>query len=305
MTQSSSSHWIRNIFFLMLIIQMAPLVIKTVKQYYEDTISPKTKVGILTIKGTISDTSLYVQQFKTFCEDDSIKAILLKVDSPGGIAGASASLHHVIRSLKELHHKPVIGWIQNMCASGGYYIVAATDHIVATSVSGIGSIGAYIPQIQLKELIQQIHIKYDAIHAGKYKTTGNPLLANTPEQNAMLQQFVDDTYRIFVQDMIASRPQLASASKEVWADGKIFTGHRALELHLIDEIGSPLTVEHAIKERAHITTEISWVRPPKQSHWLKLLSGTDDDGDAEHSYITTAVNAVMNYIIAHDLKPTL
>jgi protease-4 len=305
MSQTSSSNWLRNIFLLLLIVQFAPVVIKNVKQYYEDAVTPKTKVGIITIKGPISDTSVYVQQFKTFCEETSIKAILLKVDSPGGFAGASASLHHVIRALKELHHKPVIAWIQNMCASGGYYIVAAADYIIATPVSGIGSIGAYIPQLQLKELAEQYHVKYNAIHAGKYKTTGNPLLVNTPEQNAMLQQFVDDTYRIFVQDMIESRPQLATATKEAWADGKVFTGQRALELHLIDAVGSQLTVEQIIKERAHITTEIAWVRPPKQSHWLKLLAGTEDDGDADHSYIAAAAETFINHLSTQRIQTTL
>jgi len=301
----TSSNWIRNIFFLLLIVQLAPTVIQTVKKYYDEIISAKTKVGIITIKGPISDTSLHAQHLKTFFEDESIKAILLKVDSPGGFAGASASLNYVIRSLKATHHKPIIGWVQNVCASGGYYIIAAADHIIATPLSCIGSIGVYIPQLQLQDMIEKLHIKYDAVHAGKYKTTGNPLLKNTPEQNAMLQQFVDDTYKIFAQDILESRRTLLTAPAEVWADGKIFTGQRALELGLIDQVGSQIDVEEIIKEHAHITNEIAWVKPPQQPHWLKFFTGADDDSDSDHSYMTTFVHTLMNYISTQNTQPTL
>src|SRR6185436_18727675 len=101
----NSSNWLRNSFFFLLIIQFAPTAVQTIKKDYDEIISTKTKVGSIRIKGAISDTALYAQHIKTFFEEESIKAILLKVESPGAFAGASASLNYVIRSLKATHHK--------------------------------------------------------------------------------------------------------------------------------------------------------------------------------------------------------
>jgi len=293
---SRFSSTVTNIFLILLIIQFTPALIRTIKTTYTDILEPKTKVGIISMKGTLNDSTQYAKELKKLFENNDVKAIVLKMDCPGGSAGASQALFYEVKELKKRHLKPVITWVQNVCASGGYYIASATDHIISTPSAFVGSIGAYIPQPQLKKFIEQFKIEYSDISAGAYKTAGNPLLDLTSDQAKMLKGLVDDTYHQFTADVAGQRSKLSLNNVKQWADGKIFTGKQALELGLIDEIGSQSTVEHYIKQKAHIEGAIAWVRPACKSNFMKLISGDcDDESDNDSSYITSFVNALCNW----------
>jgi len=259
------------------------------KKYYNDLKHPTTKVGIITIKGAIVDSSLYAQQYKELLEEKDIAAILLKIDSPGGLAGASQALFQEIYEQKKLHNKPIVAWIQNLGASGGYYVAAAADYIIATPTAFVGSIGVYTMYPQFNKLIEQLHVSYVAVHSGKFKTAGNPIIQTTPEQISMLQGLIDDTYETFVADVIRARPQLETSSHTIWADGKIFTGNQALSLGLIDAVGSQIVTEQVIKARAHITTDIQWVHVKRSYSWLRMLLG--EEADESGNYIAAALQS--------------
>lgn len=292
------SNIMRNIFWVLILLSFAPSLIKTIKSSYADMLKSKTKVGVITIKNTITDSTTYAGQLKKFFEDKEIKAILIKFDCPGGSAGASQALFNEIKELKKQYLKPVVSWVQSVCASGGYYIATASDHIVTTPAAIVGSIGVYMPHPQLKEFIEQFKLKYSVIEAGKFKTAGNPFLTTTPEQVAHLKAAVEDTYHQFVNDVAAQRPKLTLATSSVWADGKIFTGQQALKLGLVDELGSQTTAERCIKKKAQISGEIQWVRPTCKNSLLKMLgsSDCDDDGSDDTSYIEQAVNTACTYV---------
>jgi len=286
-----------NIFLILLFIQIAPTMIESIKTNYTNLLEPKTKIGLLTIKDCINDATVYARELKKFFEKDEIKGILIKMDCPGGAAGASQALFNEIKELKKQHLKPVVVWVQNLCASGGYYIASAADHIITTPSAFIGSIGAYIPQPQLKKFIEQFHASYLAVTAGSYKTAGHPLLDLTSAQQEMLQSLVDDTYAQFTQDVAEQRPQLTLETVKTWADGKIFTGRQALSLGLVDGIGSQVTVEKYFKEKLIIEGDIEWVHPTCNSSILKLLRSNDcDDNVGEKGYIASAVEAVGDYV---------
>jgi protease-4 len=287
-----------NIFLLLLLIQIAPGMIKNIKSNYTEYLENKTKVGLISIKNVISDSTHYVRDIKKFFEQDDIKAILLKMDCPGGNAGASQAIFNEIKELKKIHLKPVVVWVQNVCASGGYYIACTADHIIATPSAFVGSIGVYIPQPHLKQFIEQFKIRYNSIDAGTYKTAGNPLLDVTPEQQKMLKGLVDDTYVQFTTDVAEQRPKLTLHTVSTWADGKVFTGKQALELGLVDELGSQITAEQYIKHKLIIEGGIEWVRPACVSNLSKLFKGDceDDDAGDEKGYITSAVHALCSYI---------
>ncbi len=293
MAQTSS--FLRNILILLVIIQIAPPAFKTIKMYVENSANPKQKVGLIALKGSITDSTSFVNQLKTFMEDTSIAAVVIKADSPGGAPGASQAMYEAIRMLKEQHHKPVITWIQNVCASGGYYAVSASDWIVATPSALIGSIGVIWPQFNLEKIREQYNLDYTATHAGAYKTTTDMFVRKTPAQAALLQQVVNGVYERFISDVRSARPQLIEDSS-VWADAKIFNGDRAVIIKLIDEVGNQLVAEAAVKRLAHITTDIEWVRPTHKPAWMKLL-GSDDGTDEEQPYIATAIiDTIMAYI---------
>lgn len=288
---------ITNIFLLLIFLQLAPTLIKSIKTSYEGVLEPKTKVGLISIKDTLYDSTEHAKNLKRFFEHKDIKAIVIKMDCPGGAAGAAQALFNEIKELKKQHLKPIITWVQNVSASGGYYVACATDHIIATPSALMGSVGAYIPHPYFKNFIEMFKIQYSTINAGAYKTAGNPLLELTPEQEKMFKGLVVDIYQKFTQDVVAQRPKLSLSTVNTWADGKIFTGQQALALGLIDELGSQVTAEQYIKNKLAISTAVEWVHPTCKSSLMKLITSNDcDESGDEHSYITSAVQAVCSYV---------
>ncbi len=303
------SDYLRNIFFLLLLLQVAPPLLRSIRNQYATYLEPKAKVGVVTIKSVLTDTTSSIKQLRKFFKEHDIKAIVLKLDSSGGAAGASQALALEIEELKRQHVKPIVTFVQNVCASGAYYVAAATDRIITTPSAFVGSIGVYIPQPHLKEFIEQFKIKYDVVKTGDYKTAGDPFQPTTPEQQAMLQSLTDDTYRQFTQYVSKMRPQLQLAQVGVWGNGKVFTGHQGLELGLVDEIGSQSTVEKVLRKIAPIEGEIEWVKPPRPSGLAALFGTTSDDDSQEgDSYIESCIDrgatALIN-ALARTGKPYL
>ncbi|MCX5921833.1 MAG: S49 family peptidase, partial [Candidatus Dependentiae bacterium] len=197
--------YLKNIFIILLIIHFAPMVFESIRKQYSKLLVPSTKVGVLTIKGILYDASYYNNQLTTFFKDNSIKAVLLKIECPGGAAGSSQALFNEIQALKKQYPKPVITLVENVCTSGGYYIACSSDSIIATGAATIGSIGCYLPLFQLKEFIEQFKIGYTPIKTGAYKTITDPLSSKTPEEKALLQELSADIYQQFVEDVAAQR----------------------------------------------------------------------------------------------------
>lgn len=288
---SRLSRFMINIFLFLLLLQCIPALLKSIKQTYEEILEPSTKVGVIAIHGCMDDSATHAKNLKKFFENREIKAILIKMDSPGGAAGAAQALFNEIKEAKKLHIKPVVTWVQNVCASGGYYVATASDHIIASPAALVGSIGAYIPHPAFKKFIEQFKIQYTTTKAGLYKTAGNPLLDITPEQEAMFKGLVDNIYQQFTTDVAQQRTKLSLQKVATWADGKIFTGAQALELGLIDQLGSQITAENYIKQKINTDKKIEWVTPSCKSPLMKWISSSDcaDDGDEHHSYISAAM----------------
>jgi len=279
--------------FLFVGLQFAPTIIKNAKNQYSNISEHKTKVAIVSLDGVISDSEKSIKSLRKYFEDKDIKAIVFKIDSPGGASGSSQDIFYEILALKKQYDKKIISFVQNMAASGGYYVAAATDHIIATPSSFIGSIGSYIAFPTIKNFIEQFKLKYEIIKSGDYKTAANPFTELTEEQRQMFQELSNNVYQQFIRDMAAQRKTLSKNYKQ-WADGKIFTGEQALKIGLIDEIGSHSTVVKALKEHAGIEGKIEWVKAKKSTNALySLLSGEDEDKDAEFSTLFSKLYNVV------------
>jgi protease-4 len=286
---NSGGSWISKAFFMLLAVQLIPGAIKVFTTYYDALTVPKTKVGLVTIAGEIREGSRMVYEIKTLLENKDIKALVLKIESPGGAPGTSQAVYDVIKRLSQKHGKPVVAWIENIGASGAYYIAAAANHIICTPSALVGSIGVYMARPYLKDFIEQFKARYIIMRSGKYKAAGSPFKESTPEEDAMFNAMLSEIRERFVMDVLAVRgKQLENTPREFWAEGQPINGDKALELGLVDEIGSQLTVEDRIKELAGITTEIEWVKPAKKSVLAKWLGG--DEGDDEHPYISAIVD---------------
>jgi protease IV len=285
------SDYVKNIFWVLVLIQFAPLLIKSIRSQYSELLESKTKVGIITIKGMIANATPTINEIKQIFEAKDIKAVVFKIDSGGGVSSSSQAIFQEILHYKKQHpEKNVFTIVEQMAASGAYYVACATDYILATPSALIGSIGVYIAHPNFKEFIEQFKIGYSITKSGTYKGAGNPLLTLTPEQKAQFQELSNDTYRQFLRDVTQQRPQLPTDQTK-WAEGRIFTGEQALELGMIDAVGTASTLEKALREKAQIVGGIEWVKPTKKRSFLASLFAQDDDDDAS-SYVETFINTI-------------
>lgn len=290
------SEILKSLVFLLVAVQFVPTIFKNVKSQYSNIAEHKTKVGIIPLTGAIADSEKCIKNLKKYFEDKDIKAIVLKMDSPGGASGASQDIFQEILALKKVNNKKIITFVQNMAASGGYYIATATDYIIATPSSFIGSIGSYIAFPTVKNFIEQFKLKYEIIKSGDFKTAANPFTELTPEQRQMFQELSDNVYHQFINDVAAQRKSLPTDYK-LWAEGKIFTGEQAFKIGLIDEIGSHSSVIQALKAQAGIEGKIEWVKEKSKTNALySLLSGDDDDKESEFN---TLISKIYNALEKH------
>ncbi|CAB5111122.1 Periplasmic serine proteases (ClpP class) [Olavius algarvensis associated proteobacterium Delta 3] len=222
------------------------------------------KVGIVEIEGVIADSRDVIADIKRFREDASIKAIVLRVDSPGGIVGPSQEIYREIQ--KTIPEKPVITSMGSIAASGGYYVAAASNGIMASPGTITGSIGVIIGYTNFQEIIKKIGLLPVVIKSGDFKDIGSPTRKMTDEERQLLQEFVDQTHRQFVQ-AVADGRRMDSEQVAKLADGRIYSGEQAKQLGLIDRLGN---LEDAIEwagREGGIEGEISTVysRPEKFS----------------------------------------
>lgn len=293
------SEYLKSALILLVILQLLPVFIKTFKSNYEAVAEGRTKVGLITIKSTISKADKYTKYLRKYFKDNDIKAILLKVESPGGASGSSQAIFQEINALKKEYPKPIIAYVENIAASGGYYIAAATDYIVAEPSAIVGSIGAFVMAPELKGLLDKLDVKYDIIKSGDLKGMGDPFIDLTSEQRANLQSLSDDTYRQFTQDVAQKRAKLSLKKINEWANGRIFTAYQALPLGLVDELGPELAAIEKIKEKAGIETEIQWVKPPKVTALTKIFG---IDSSLSTNLLHNATNVLVDRMTLHSVN---
>lgn len=193
------------------------------------------RVGEIDITGTILSSRWPVAQLVKFRRDPSIKAILLRIDSPGGAVGPSQAIYREIR--RTIKVKPVVASMGGVAASGAFYIASAATRIVAEPGTITGSIGVIIHLPNLQGLFDKIGYKTVTIQSGPLKDVGDPDRPMTPQEKALLQSTIDAAYNQFV-DAVAHARHLPVAEVRTIADGRIILGEQALKLKLIDQIGN-------------------------------------------------------------------
>jgi protease-4 len=292
--------FLQIIFALSFASYIIPPIIEKYKEF-DKYRKPHIKVGVLKIDGAITESNSYIKQIVYLFEKCQCNAILIAIDSPGGAAGSSQAIYNEIKYYKKRYNIPVVCIVENVCASGGYYIASACDYIISTPSAFIGSIGAYISFPYVKEFIEQFKLKYNFIKAGEYKTSGNPFTDLTPEQKEMFQIMTDNVYNKFTSDVLESRPNL-DKDKAIWAEGKIFTGEQALNLKLIDELGSRSTAISTLKMLCKVdeSYNIIWKKYQEPKTFIETLLNPKDQNqfvrDSKNSLIETIVNKTINIL---------
>jgi protease-4 len=193
------------------------------------------KIGIVEIRGVITQSSGIIEEIHQYVEDEGVKAIILRIDSPGGGVGPSQEIHREILKIKS--KKKVVASLGSVAASGGYYVACASDRIVANPGTITGSIGVLMEFTNLEELFKKIGIKGVVVKSGELKDIGSPFREMTPEERKIIQGVIDNVHQQFIQAVAEGRNLDRSKVIEI-ADGRILTGEQAKQLGLVDQIGN-------------------------------------------------------------------
>jgi protease-4 len=192
-------------------------------------------VGVVEIEGAIADAREVLEQIRRFREDDDIKAIVVRIDSPGGAVGPAQEIYREIR--KTVNTKKVIASMGAVAASGGYYVACAADGIVANPGTITGSIGVIMGYTNFRQLLEKIGMVPVVIKSGPYKDTGSPTREMRADERKILQSITDGIHQQFV-TAIAEGRGLARDKVAAAADGRIFTGEDARSRNLVDRLGN-------------------------------------------------------------------
>ncbi len=219
------------------------------------------KIGVVEVTGPIIDSRKVLKDLRTFREAEAVKAILVRVDSPGGGVGPSQEIHREIQ--KTTKQKKVIISMGAVAASGGYYLAAGADGIVANPGTITGSIGVIMGYTNFEELMQKIGLSAVVIKSGAYKDTGSPTRPMSNDERGLLQEVTRQIHEQFV-SAIAEGRHLSVEQVQALADGRIFTGQKALELGLIDRLGNFEDAVAWAGELGGITGKVETVYPDKE-----------------------------------------
>jgi protease-4 len=230
------------------------------------------QVGLIEVTGVITDATPVIEDLKRFRKDDDIKAIVVRVDSPGGGVGPSQEIYREIR--KTVGEKKVVASMGSVAASGGYYIAAAADGIVASPGTITGSIGVIMQFANFQELLEKIGLRPVVVTAGEYKDIGSPIRPMRPEEEMILKELAAKIHRQFIRDVGAGRG-MTPEEVESLADGRIFTGEESKVLGLVDRLGNLDDAVQWAGQMAGIDGEVAVVRAPNRTPgWLELITGS-------------------------------
>lgn len=192
-------------------------------------------VALVKIEGLLVSSEHAVEELNDYSGDPSIKAIVLRIDSPGGGVVASQEIYNAVKNAKKEGKKIVVS-MGSVAASGGYYIAAAADKIVANPGTITGSIGVKMEFANIEKLLEKIGVKGMVVKAGEFKDIGSPFRDMTDQEKKILQGVIDDVHGQFIEAVAEGRSLPASEVASI-ADGRIFTGRQALALKLVDQMG--------------------------------------------------------------------
>lgn len=235
------------------------------------------RIAVIDISGVILSPDAIDTQLRRFGDDDSVKAIILHINSPGGGAAASQEIYHEVLRVRQTKHKMVVASVESVGASGAYYIASACDKIYANDASVVGSIGVIMEWTNYGELLKWAKLKNVTISRGDLKDAGDPSRDLTPQEQAYFQSLVDNMYGQFIHDVAVGRHTTPDRIKPL-ATGQVWTGEQALPLGLIDKIGGYRTALLDTARAVGISGEPTIVRPP--SNKRGLLSLLTDDGES-------------------------
>lgn len=232
------------------------------------------KVAVIPVEGEIFDVREAIEQLHKYRDNRSIKAIVIRINSPGGAIAPSQELYEEIRNVRRDSGKPIVASFDSVAASGGYYIAAACDSIVSNPGSITGSIGVIVQWFNVEELLRWAKLKPETITSGRMKDAGSPFREFSPEERAYFQALSNQLHSQFVRAVADGRKgKLTLAEVTAIADGRVFTGEEAKKMKLVDDLGN---LQDAIRISAELagvdgTPDVVYPKPRRES-FFELFS---------------------------------
>lgn len=254
--------------------------------------SGQDRVALIRVEGVILDAQATISELKHYSENPLVKAIVLRIDSPGGGVVPSQEIHDAVKRVKNKSNKAVIASMGTVAASGGYYIAAATDRIIANPGTLTGSIGVIMEMANFEGLMKKVGVEGVVIKSGRFKDVGSPLRKMSDEERKLLQSVMDDVHHQFIQ-AVADGRSLEVSEVEPLADGRIYTGRQAKEARLVDELGDLDDAIHIAADIAGMEGEPKVVEPRKrfsfrdiiESRWASVFPKLELDTGVKLKYL--------------------
>ena len=258
-----------------MLFAVSMLIARMIMGTAETKLTDKEGIGLVEVRGMILDSKDTIRQLRYFLMKKEIKAVVLRVDSPGGVVAPSQEIYDEVR--KFAAKKKIIVSMGSLAASGGYYISAPATLIYANPGTITASIGVILKLSNIEALMDKIGIKSYTLKTGRFKDSGSPLRELSKEDRAMLQAVIDNTHEQFVRAVAAGRKLPVEEVRKI-ADGRILSGEQAMGMKLVDRLG---TLQDAIEEAGRlvgIKGEPEVISPPKKKidYWDVLVDGMEE-----------------------------
>jgi len=275
--------------FLFLSVYVATFVM-------EDGSSKDNRIALVRIEGIILDSKETIEEITNYGKNPSVKAIILRIDSPGGAVVPSQEIYDEVLRIRNESQKKVVVSMGTLAASGGYYIASASDRIVANPGTLTGSIGVIMEMANVSGLFKKIGVESVVIKSGSHKGIGSPFRKMGVEERKILQGVLDDVHNQFIEAVSTARG-IEIAEVRRLADGRIFTGRRAKELGLVDELGSLEDTIRLTAEMVGIKGEPRILETKKRFSILDLVRN-QWLGSLPHSYKQAGRSISLQYMLA-------
>lgn len=260
----------KKVCIVLSIFMVLLIVISVIFAMFQKNIPLAEKVAIVRIEGPIFDSGNVISEIKEYVKDQSIKAIIIRVDSPGGAVAPSQEIYEEIK--KAVAKKKVVVSMGSVAASGGYYVSAPANKIVANPGTLTGSIGVIMEIPNIEGLMDKIGIKTEVIKTGRHKDMASIFRKLGKEEKDILQNILDDVHEQFIKAVSEAREMPIEKVREL-ADGRVFTGRQAIDAGLVDELGNLEDAINIAARLAGITGEPHVVSKKERFSIIDILKG--------------------------------
>lgn len=233
------------------------------------------QIAVIEVEGVIMESKKTVERLQMAEEDKDVKAIILRVDSPGGAVAPTQEIYDEIVRIDQ--KKPIYASFGSVAASGGYYIGAAARKIYSNPGSLTGSIGVIMQFYDLSKLYEMAKVTQLNLKSGKYKDIGQPNRSMTEEEKVLLESVISGVHQQFIDDIMKRRKDKIKGEIKELAQGQIFSGKRAYELGLVDELGSLWSAGRKIHDELHLKGKfgLKFIKKKKRPSIMDLVDGVE------------------------------